>query len=104
MWRNALSVVAVLFVSTGIALAADKEVMGTLVKVDVEKNVLTLKMDDGNKNYDVNAETKFIGPRGGVCDKGIKDERLVPGVELKLLVAGNNRTLREVHILEKKSK
>ena len=49
-------------------------------------------------------DTKFIGPKGGVSDKGIKDERLVAGVELKLVVAGNNRTLREVHIPEKKSK
>jgi hypothetical protein len=84
------------------ALAADKEVMGKLVKVDVKKNVLTVKTDDGNKNYDVNDDTKFIGPKGGVSAKGIKDERLVAGVELKLLVAGNNRTLREVHIPEKK--
>ena len=68
----------------------------------MKKNVLTVKTDDGNKNYDVNDDTKFIGPKGGVSAKGIKDERLVAGVELKLLIAGNNRTLREVHIPEKK--
>jgi len=62
---------------------------------------LTVKTDEGNKTYDVNAETKFIGPKGGVSEKGIKDERLVAGVELKLLIAGNNKTLHEVHIPEK---
>ncbi len=52
----------------------------------------------------MNDETKFIGPKGGVSDKALKDDRLVKGVELRLLVAGNNRTLREVHIPERKSK
>lgn len=104
MLRNLLSLATVLvFVFAG-ANAADKEMKGKLVKVDVKKNVLTVKTDDGDKNYDVNEETKFIGPKGGVSDKGINDERLKAGVELKLLIAGNNRTLREVHIPEIKSK
>jgi len=45
--------------------------------------------------------TEFIGPKGGVSDKGIDDDRLVKGAELKLVVAGNNRTLREVHLPER---
>lgn len=101
MLRYSLAVLTVLFLALATALAADKEVMGTLVKVDVEKNVMTVKTADGEKNYDVNDNTKFIGPRGGVSDSGIKDKRLVKGIELKLIVAGNNRTLREVHIPEK---
>jgi hypothetical protein len=104
MLRNVLALGTLLLFALGLALADDKQVMGKLVKVDVKKNVLTVKTDDGEKNYDVNDDTKFIGPKGGVSDKGIKDERLVAGVELKLVVAGNNRTLREVHIPEKKSK
>ena len=78
--------------------------MVKLVKADAAKNVLTVKTDDGEKTFDVNDETKFIGPKGGVSDKGIKDERLVKDVELKLVITGNNRTLREVHIPEKKKK
>lgn len=104
MWRTSLALGALLFLVAGNALAADKKINAKLVKVDVKKNVLTVKTLDGNKNYDVNDDTKFIGPKGGVSDKGIKDDRLVPGVELELLVAGNNRTLREVHIPERKSK
>ena len=104
MLRNLLSIGTLLvFALTG-AVAADKEMKGKLVKVDVKKNVLTVKTDDGDKSYDVNEETKFIGPKGGVSDKGINDERLKAGVELKLVIAGNNRTLREVHIPEVKSK
>jgi hypothetical protein len=104
MLRNVLTVGALLaFAFTG-AIAADKELTAKLVKVDVKKNVLTVKTSDGEKNFDVNDETKFIGPKGGVSKKGIEDERLTSGVELKLVIAGNNRTLREVHIPEIKSK
>jgi hypothetical protein len=101
MLRYSFTALTLLFFAVASALAADKEVMGVLVKVDVEKNVLTVKTADGEKNYDVNDNTKFIGPRGGISESGIKDKRLVKGVELKMIVAGNNRTLREVHIPEK---
>jgi hypothetical protein len=84
--------------------AADKEVSGRLVSVDVKKMVLTVMTDTGKKDYDVNDDTKFIGPKGGKSDKGIKDDRLVKGAELKLIVAGNNKTLREVHLPERKEK
>lgn len=104
MIRGLAAFASILVLLVSNASAADKEVTGKLVKVDVKKNVITVKTDDGEKSYDVNENTKFIGPKGGVSDKGIKDDRLVAGVQLKLLVAGNNRTLREVRIPEKKSK
>src|SRR5262249_47780992 len=104
MWRNCLAAAAVIVFAVSGALAADKEVMGKLVRVDDAKNHIIVKTDDGTKTFEVNDETKFIGPKGGVSDKGIKDDRLVAGVELKLVVAANNKTLHEVHIPEKKSK
>jgi hypothetical protein len=100
--RSIASLVALLLLAGGL-LAADKEVKGTIVKVDVKNNVITVKTDDGNKDYDVNKDTKFIGPKGGVSDKGIEDDRLEKGAEVKLLVAGNNKTLREVHLPMRKS-
>jgi len=42
----------------------------------VKRNVITAMTDDGKKDYDVNQDTKFIGPRGGVSEKGIEDDRL----------------------------
>jgi len=42
-----------------------------------------LRPTTGKKDYDVNDDTKFIGPKGGKSDKGIKDDRLVKGAELK---------------------
>jgi hypothetical protein len=104
MLRHSIAVVVALLVLAGSLWAADKEVKGTVVKVDVKKNVITVKTDDGDKNYDVNKDTKFIGPRGGVSEKGIEDDRLKPGAEVTLKVAGNNRTLREVHLPERKGK
>jgi hypothetical protein len=102
MLRHAFVAMTVLFLFVGGLLAADKEVKGKLVKVDVDKKVLTVKTDDGNKEYTVSAETKFIGPKGGESKEGIKDARLVAGAELKLVIAANNKTVREVHLPEKK--
>jgi hypothetical protein len=103
MLRHSVAAVVALLLLAGCLLAADKEVKGKIVRVDVKKNVITVKTADGNKDYDVNKDTKFIGPRGGVSDKGIEDDRLVPGAEVTLKVAGNNRTLREVHLPVRKS-
>jgi hypothetical protein len=103
MLRHALVALVVLFLfASGLLAADDKEVKGKLVKVDVDKKVLTVNTDDGKKEYTVSAETKFIGPKGGVSKEGIKDERLVAGAELKLVIAANNKTVREVHLPEKK--
>jgi hypothetical protein len=104
MLRHAIMAMVILVLFAGGLLAADKEVKGKLVKVDVDKKVLTINTDDGKKEYAVSAETKFISPKGGVSKDGIKDERLVAGAELKLVIAGNNKTVPEVHIPEKKKK
>jgi hypothetical protein len=103
MLRHSLVGLTALLLLAGAALAADKEVKCKLVKADAKNNLLTVINQDGKKlDYDINANTKFIGPKGGISDLGIKDERLVKGVELKLVVAGNNRTVREVHIPTRK--
>ncbi|MBO0697483.1 MAG: hypothetical protein J2P46_03750 [Zavarzinella sp.] len=108
MLRHALVGLVVLALGAGAALAQgkgkDHEVKGSLVKVDVTKKTLTIKTADGEKTYEVNDETKFVGPKGGTADEGIKDERLVPGVMLTLKIAANNRTAHEVHIPERKGK
>jgi len=97
------SMVAILIFAmmAGGLLAADKTVKATLIKVDLKKKILFVKTDDGKKEFTANSATKFIGPRGGVSDAGIKDDRLKPGAALTLVVAGNNKTLREVHLPER---
>jgi hypothetical protein len=102
--RHSASALIALLAIVGGLLAADKEVNAKVVKVDVKKKMITVSTDDGKKEYTVNDETKFIGPKGGVSDKGIEDDRLVPGAEVRLIIAGNNKTVREVHLPERKAK
>ena len=102
MLRIAMVALVALGLASGVGLAADREVTGTLVKVDQKANTLTIKTADGDKTYEVNAETKFVGPKGGAAEAGLKDERLVRGVMLKIMVAANNKTAHEVHIPERK--
>jgi hypothetical protein len=82
----------------------DKEVKGTVVKVDLKASTLTVKTADGEKTYDVNDKTKFVGPKGGAADGGLKDDRLTKGAVVTLVIAANNRTCREVHLPERKKK
>jgi hypothetical protein len=102
MVRRVVAALTVFLFMAGLALAADKEVACKVIKVDVKKKTLTVLTDDGRKVYTVNEETKFIGPKGGVSDEGIKDDRLVPGAAIKMVIAGNNKTVREVHLPERK--
>jgi hypothetical protein len=103
MVRLSIAVLTVLMILVSATLAKDMEVKGKLVKADVKAKKLTVQTDDGKKVYDVNDDTKFLGPKGGVSDAGLKDDRLVRGAELRLIIAGNNRTLREVHLPERKN-
>jgi hypothetical protein len=102
MLRNAVVGFVVLVFATGVVWAADKEVKGTVVKVDLKNRTLTIKTSDGEKTYDVNDDTKFIGPKGGAADDGLKDDRLVAGAPVKIMVAANNKTAHEVHLPERK--
>jgi hypothetical protein len=104
MLRNALAVLVTLLLLVGGALAADKEIRGKVAKVDSKNKVIAVMTDEGMKQYDVNDDTKFIGPKGGASELGIKDDRLVKGAEVTLVVAGNNRTIREVRLPERKGK
>ena len=103
MFRHAALGLVALFIFAGFVSAADKEVKGTVVKVDLKNNTLTVKTDDGEKTYDVNDKTKYLGPKGGLSDAGLKDDRLVKGAEVKLVIAGNNRTAHEIHLPERKA-
>jgi hypothetical protein len=105
MMRHAIAGLMVLFLLVGVGLAKDREVKGKIVKVDVAKKTLTVQTKDGKKVYEINDDTKFLGPKGGVSDLGLRDDRVTAGTEVKLVVAGNNRTLREVHLpVRKKAK
>jgi hypothetical protein len=100
--RHAVAGLLALLILAGAAVAADKEVKGKVVKVDLKKKTLAIDTEDGEKVYTISDDTKFIGPKGGVSDAGLKDDRLKKGAEVTLVVAGNNKTVREVHLPERK--
>jgi hypothetical protein len=103
MSRYALSGLVALVLLAGLVSAADdKEVKGTVVKVDLKNSTLTVKTAGGEKTYDVNDKTKFLGPKGGASEAGLKDDRLAVGAEVKLLIAANNKTAHEIHLPDRK--
>src|ERR1700722_18680086 len=102
MLRRPVAALLILLFMASAALAADKAFTATLIKVEVRKKLLVVKVGDEKKEYSIDAKTKFIGPKGGLSDAGIKDDRLKPGAALELVIAGNNKTVREVHLPERK--
>jgi hypothetical protein len=102
MFRRFATTLFAFLLIAGTVLAADKTFKATLIKVDVKKKLLIVKAEDEKKEYVVDSKTKFIGPKGGLSDDGIKDDRLKPGAALELVIAGNNRTVREVHLPERR--
>ncbi len=81
-----------------------KETIATVVKVDVDKRTIKVKMPDGKlTDLTIDNDTKFVGSRGEVSDQGIKDTRVRPGMQIKLVMDGQsvkevrlpNRNLRE---------
>jgi hypothetical protein len=110
MMRKLAGVVVLVFV--GSLLAADPRapkdtrepgetqgVKGKVVRVDAAKKVLTVALETGKAmDYTVTPATKFVGPRGGVSAEGLKDDRLAPGAEVRLVMAPGSHLLKEVHL------
>jgi hypothetical protein len=104
MVRYAVALLVALVLLAGNVCAQDKEVKGKVVKVDLKKKMVTVQVGADKKEYTLSDDTKFIGPKGGVSAEGIKDDRLVPGAEIRLVIAANNRTVREIHLPERTKK
>jgi hypothetical protein len=101
MSGRVLASVAAFVFMVGVVLAADKEVKGKVVKVDLKKKIVIVQTEDGKKEYTVNEETKILGPKGGKSEAGLKDDRLMAGSEITLVIAGNNRTVRVIQLPER---
>lgn len=79
--------------------ADTKEIKGKITKVDVDKMTLSIETADGKKmDFTVDKTVEFIGPRGGVSKKGIKDERVKVGAQVTLTTDATGKTLKEVHL------
>jgi hypothetical protein len=108
--RKALGLVVVLLCASGLVLAQgkdkdkdkDKGTKATLVKADVDKKELVVKIDGKQVTFGVTKDVQWVGPKGGDRSKtGLKDDALVPGAELNLWVKG--KTLEKVQLPVRKS-
>lgn len=73
---------------------------GKIVKVDLSGMKFTVADDKGKvSEYKFNADTQFIGPRGGLSDKKEKDDRFTGGAPVKLtLKDGKGNVVTEVRL------
>jgi hypothetical protein len=74
-----------------------KETAVTVVKVDADKKTIRVRLVDGRQmDLTVEADTKFMGPKGDMSDQGIKDHRLHAGAPIKVVMDGES--LKEVYL------
>ena len=104
MLRHAFAAMLALLFIVGAVAAGDREIKAKVVKVDAKKMQITVETADGKKTYTISDNTKFFGPRKGISETRLRDDRLTVGAEIKLVIAANNRTVREVHLQERKKK
>jgi hypothetical protein len=69
---------------------------GSIVKVDKRARVITIEINGKRGDYKVDEDTQFIGPREEVCRQGIKDDRVVEGASVFVVVS--RKMLKEVHL------
>jgi hypothetical protein len=72
---------------------------GKIVKVDVDASKFTIADDSGKRNeFTFDADTVFLGPRGGVSDKKAKDDRFVVGAPVIVVLGVSSKAVKEVHL------
>ncbi len=76
-----------------------KEVKARIVKVDHDKKVISVTLEDGKKlDLTIAPEVKFVGPRGGVSKEAIKDDRVTPNAQVVLVYDVSGKNLLEIHL------
>ena len=108
MFRLALAVMCLPVFTAGV-LAQDskskqgvhkdsKDLLGWIVKVDSDKQVLTILKQDGKQTeLTIDGETKFTTPQGAAIADGVKNKQLTPGTHVKLIM-GDGTAVKEVHM------
>ncbi len=83
-----------------------KETKGTpakVLKVDVAKRTVEVEMAGKKQTLTLGADVKFLGPRGGVSDKGIKDDRFVAGNEVRIEMDASGKNVSVIHLPVRKA-
>ena len=86
--------------NTKYAIPADA-IAGTVKSVDLEAATFTIATDGKNRMFKVDEKTEFWGPRGGdrgTGPKGLKDDCMAKGYEIKVVAAKDGKTATDVHL------
>ena len=91
MTRTLFSVAVGVALLSGSLRAADKEQTVKVKKVDEKTNTLIVTTADGKTlTFKVDKDVKIVGPRGGVSEDRLKDDRFAVGSEITIFMEGKN--------------
>ena len=83
-------------------------IAGTVKSVDMKASSFTLTVDKGkDRTFLVDAKTEFWGPKGGdrgTGPKGLKDDCMAAGYMIKVAVAKDGKTAKDVFLPNRKKK
>ena len=112
------AVLVLVLVALGTGTAGDKKkdkgdkaeypsITGVVQKVDAAKGTFTIAVPKSKeRTLLVNESTKFIGPAGGsrgMGKAGLKDDTMVKGSPVRVVLAADNKAALEVHLPKRKS-
>jgi hypothetical protein len=108
MLRRSVGAIIGLMVAVGVLAAQQakdkdakggKEITAKVVKVDADKMVVTVTLEDGKKkDLKIGEDTKIVGPRGGVSTERLKDDRLKVGAEIKVTMSADGKTVKQIQL------
>jgi hypothetical protein len=75
-----------------------KDLVGWIVKVDSDKQMLTILKQDGKQTeLTIDGHTKLTSPQGAAIADGLRNKQLTPGTHVKL-VMGDGTAVKEIHM------
>jgi hypothetical protein len=82
-----------------------KMYVGKLKEISLKRKQFSIVTESGKElSFLVSDKTKFIGPKGGISEDGLKDDRMAKGNVVKVLPASDKKFAAEVHLPVRKSK
>jgi hypothetical protein len=82
-------------------------IAGKVKAVDLKANNFTLTLQSGkDRTFGVDDKTEFWGPKGGdrgTGPKGLKDDCMEKGYEIKVVAAKDGKTAKDVYLPNRKS-
>lgn len=81
-------------------------IAGKVKSVDMKKPGFTITVKDKDRMFLVDAKTEFYGPKGGdrgTGPKGLEDDCMEPGYEIRVVAAPDGKTAKDVYLPNRKS-